>query len=164
MCAGLGWDMDIKELRHYSATELIAAGVDVRNVAGRLGHGGGTTTLRVYSAWRPEADLRAASTVSDRLPAPPLRPSAMSDVVAPAPTVSSKAPTESTDPWRQIAADLRGAVLCGALKSGDQLPSVSQLAKRYKVAASTAHRAVAELAVSGLVTVGRGKRAIVAGQ
>ena len=27
-------------LRHYSATELIAAGVDVRTVAGRLGHGG----------------------------------------------------------------------------------------------------------------------------
>ncbi len=28
-------------LRHYSATELIAAGVDVRTFAGRLGHGGG---------------------------------------------------------------------------------------------------------------------------
>ena len=54
MCARLGRDMDIKELRHYSATELIAAGIDVRTVAGRLGHGGGgATTLRVYSAWRP---------------------------------------------------------------------------------------------------------------
>jgi integrase len=165
MCAGLGWDMDIKELRHYSATELIAAGVDVRTVAGRLGHGGGgTTTLRVYSAWRPEADRRAASTVSDRLPAPPLRPSAVSDVAAPSPTISATEPTEPTDPWRLIAADLRGAVLCGALKPGDQLPSSSQLANRYKVAASTAHRAVAELADSGLVTVSRGKRAIVSGQ
>ena len=47
MCARIGWDMHIHQLRHYSATELIAAGVDVRTVAGRLGHGGGgTTTLR----------------------------------------------------------------------------------------------------------------------
>src|SRR4051794_13467251 len=39
-------------LRHYSATELLAAGVDLRTVAGRLGHGGGgATTLRVYAAW-----------------------------------------------------------------------------------------------------------------
>jgi len=39
-------------LRHYSATELIAAGVDLRTVAGRLGHGGGgATTLKVYAAW-----------------------------------------------------------------------------------------------------------------
>ncbi|TWJ27593.1 site-specific recombinase XerD [Micromonospora sagamiensis] len=40
-------DSHIHALRHYSATELINAGVDVRTVAGRLGHGGGgTTTLR----------------------------------------------------------------------------------------------------------------------
>ena len=38
----------LHSLRHYSATELIAAGVDLRTVAGRLGHGsGGATTLRV---------------------------------------------------------------------------------------------------------------------
>lgn len=37
----------IHMLRRYSATELIAAGVDIRTIAGRLGHsGGGTTTLR----------------------------------------------------------------------------------------------------------------------
>ncbi len=28
-------------LCHYSATELLTAGVDLRTVAGRLGHGGG---------------------------------------------------------------------------------------------------------------------------
>ena len=44
----LGIDNHLHNLRHYSATELIAAGVDIRTVAGRLGHGGGgTTTLRV---------------------------------------------------------------------------------------------------------------------
>ncbi|WP_218130031.1 tyrosine-type recombinase/integrase [Pseudonocardia oroxyli] len=32
-------DTTYHKLRHYSATELIAAGVDPRTVAGRLGHG-----------------------------------------------------------------------------------------------------------------------------
>jgi integrase len=71
MCARLGWDMNLHQLRHYSATELISAGVDIRTVAGRLGHGGGgTTTLKVYSAWRSEVDQRAASKLGVRMPAP----------------------------------------------------------------------------------------------
>ena len=74
MCARIGWDMHIHQLRHYSATELIAAGVDVRTVAGRLGHGGGgTTTLKVYSAFVAEADQRAAGTLVGHLPALPAR-------------------------------------------------------------------------------------------
>jgi hypothetical protein len=73
MCRRLGWDMNLHQLRRYSATELISAGVDVRTVAGRLGHGGGgTTTLRVYSAWRSEADQRAAGALGVRMPAPPV--------------------------------------------------------------------------------------------
>src|SRR5581483_3141072 len=49
----------------------VAAGVDLRTVAGRLGHGsGGATTLRVYSAWSPGADERAATVVSKQLPRP----------------------------------------------------------------------------------------------
>ena len=47
------------------ARELLATAgtrVDVRTVAGRLGHGGGgTTTLRVYAAWVSEADQRAST-------------------------------------------------------------------------------------------------------
>jgi site-specific recombinase XerC len=39
--ACLGIDTHLHNLRHYSATELIAAGVDIRTVARRLGHGGG---------------------------------------------------------------------------------------------------------------------------
>jgi site-specific recombinase XerD len=51
MCAKLGIDSHLHALRHYSATELLTAGVDLRTVAGRLGHGGGgATTLRVYAA------------------------------------------------------------------------------------------------------------------
>jgi nucleoside-diphosphate kinase len=65
--------MNLHQLRHYSATELISAGVDVRTVAGRLGHGGGgTTTLKVYSAWHSEADQRAASALGMRMPELPV--------------------------------------------------------------------------------------------
>jgi integrase len=72
----LGIDTTLHSLRHYNATELIAAGVDIRTVAGRLGHGGGgTTTLRVYAAWVSEADQRAAATLAGRLQRPGRRPS-----------------------------------------------------------------------------------------
>ncbi|WP_033291456.1 tyrosine-type recombinase/integrase [Amycolatopsis jejuensis] len=48
MCTSVGIDSHLHALRHYSATELILAGVDIRTVAGRLGHAdGGNTTLRV---------------------------------------------------------------------------------------------------------------------
>jgi hypothetical protein len=48
----------------YSATEPIASGVDVRTVASRLGHaGGGTTTLRAYTAWMSEVDQRVAKNI-----------------------------------------------------------------------------------------------------
>ena len=61
MTADLGIDTHLHALPHDSATELIAAGVDVRTVAGRLGHGGGgATTLRVYAAWLAATDKKAA--------------------------------------------------------------------------------------------------------
>lgn len=61
----------LHSLRRYSAIELIAPGVDVRTVAGRLGHGsGGATTLKVYAAWVDEADRRAATTMAGTMPAP----------------------------------------------------------------------------------------------
>jgi integrase len=68
MCTKLGITSHLHALRHYSATELISAGVDVRTVAGRLGHGGGgTTTLRVYTAWVAESDKRAADLLARRM-------------------------------------------------------------------------------------------------
>ncbi|SDH03158.1 tyrosine-type recombinase/integrase [Pseudonocardia oroxyli] len=74
MVTRLGIDTTLHKLRHYSATELIAAGVDPRTVAGRLGHGGGgATTLRTYTAWVSEADQRAASVLGAGMPVRPNR-------------------------------------------------------------------------------------------
>lgn len=71
MCEGIGIDSHLHALRHYSATELIAAGIDLRTVAGRLGHGGGgATTLRVYAAWKNDADRRAAEILGSRMRRP----------------------------------------------------------------------------------------------
>ena len=50
----------LHDLRHYVATQMLAAGVDVRTVAGRLGHRNAATTLNVYSHFLPEADRQAA--------------------------------------------------------------------------------------------------------
>lgn len=45
-----GWkDLHFHSLRHFTATQLIAAGVDIRTVSGRLGHSDPSITLRVYS-------------------------------------------------------------------------------------------------------------------
>jgi integrase len=81
----------LHSLRHYSATELLAAGVDLRTVAGRLGHGsGGATTLKVYAAWVEHADRKAADTIAQIIPTPQPRP------------------RKPKGPYESIAADLRG--------------------------------------------------------
>jgi integrase len=54
----------LHDLRHYVATRLLAAGVDVRTVAGRLGHRHAATTLNVYSHFVPEADRQAADVLA----------------------------------------------------------------------------------------------------
>jgi integrase len=66
----LGLDgVRLHDLRHYVATRLLSAGVDVRTVAGRLGHRNAATTLNVYSHFVPESDQQAAEIVG-RLNAP----------------------------------------------------------------------------------------------
>ncbi len=65
MAADLGIDTHVHALRHDSATELLAGGVDLRTVAGRLDHaGGGATTLKVYAAWLAGADTKAADLIA----------------------------------------------------------------------------------------------------
>jgi integrase len=50
----------LHDLRHFTATQLIGAGMDVRTVAGRLGHSDPSITLRVYSHALEERDRAAA--------------------------------------------------------------------------------------------------------
>jgi DNA-binding transcriptional regulator YhcF (GntR family) len=143
-------------MRHYNATELIMADVNLKTVAGRLGHGGGgTTTLRVYTAWHSEADQRAAGVITTRMPP---RPTSGGFERQPKPTPRPSSTNEDLQPYQRIAADLRGAIDSGILAPGDRLPPETTLAVRYGVAPSTAHRAVAVLVVAGLVSPARGKR------
>jgi integrase len=74
MATDLGIKTHIHALRHYPATELLTAGIDLRTVAGRLGHGGGgATTLRVYAAWVAATDRKAAEILGSRMPKLPNR-------------------------------------------------------------------------------------------
>jgi integrase len=146
----LGIRTTLHKLRHYSATELIAAGVDLRTVAGRLGHaGGGRSTLGYYTAWVSEADQRASRILMHRLPVPhtPL-------ATRPEPAA------RPVSPYQVIASELRTAIRDGTLPPGATLPTVLQLATTHHVASSTAHRAITVLAREHLITVTRGRRAV----
>lgn len=147
----LGIDTTLHKLRHYSATELIAAGVDVRTVAGRLGHsGGGTTTLRAYTAWVSEADQRAARGIGAGMPNRPL----LQDAV-------ERAKHDPQNPYEKIAAELRQRILAGQFADGYAVPTEKQLAAEHQVALSTAHRVMELLKTWGLTTSGRGRRATI---
>ncbi len=58
------------DLRHFSATQLIGAGVDVRTVAHRLGHADPSTTLRVYAHALAARDQEAAAILGRLVSAP----------------------------------------------------------------------------------------------
>jgi integrase len=141
----LGICSTFHKLRHYSATELIASGVDARTVAGRLGHGGGgTTTLRYYTAWVSESDQRAASTLTARMPSRPADPLTR----------------RTTHPYQRLAADLREQIATGMFEPGDFLPGQKVLAIEHGVSVGTANRAANLLAEDGYVELvaGRGFR------
>jgi hypothetical protein len=146
----LGIVTHLHNLRHYSATELIAAGVDVRTVAGRLGHsGGGVTTLRVYAAWLAEADQRASVGLAARVPA---RPS------APLPP-AERAQLDPRTPRERLAVELREQILGGAIAEGGYLPGMRALASEHGLSISTVKRAFSLLQEWGLVSHVDGERA-----
>ena len=62
----------LHDLRHFAATRLLAAGVPVRTVSGRLGHANAptlaATTARLTPAWRSMVFL-ALATIDDGLAA-----------------------------------------------------------------------------------------------
>ena len=54
----------LNDLRHFSATQLVAAGIDPRLVAGRLGHDA-SVLLRIYSHVIPARDQAAAQLLGE---------------------------------------------------------------------------------------------------
>jgi integrase len=135
----------LHSLRHYSATELVAAGIDIRTVAGRLGHGsGGATTLKIYAAWVDEADRRAASAMANIIPH------------------HTEATLPVMNPYEKVAHSLRHQIRTGEMKCGDELPTLAELAVKNSVSIGTAHRALSLLRNEGLVECSRGRRATVA--
>ena len=63
----VGITSSLKELPHYSATQLLAAGTDLNTVAGRLGHAEGSTTLKFCA-------VSYSSRVPPTRPPPPSQP------------------------------------------------------------------------------------------
>ncbi len=55
----------LHDFRHFAATRLLAAGVPVRTVSGRLGHANAATTLGVYAHFVEESDRDAADILGE---------------------------------------------------------------------------------------------------
>jgi integrase len=70
----LGVRCRLHDLRHFMVTHLVAAGVDVRTVAGRAGHvDGGRTTLSTYAHFQHAQDRHAAELLEGLLYLPEAR-------------------------------------------------------------------------------------------
>ena len=67
--AGVDDRWRLHDLRHWSATEAIGHGHDIRTVAGRLGHANPAMTLRTYAHAIDGADAGVADTLADALEA-----------------------------------------------------------------------------------------------
>ncbi len=141
MVTRLGIDTTLHKLRHYSATELIAAGVDPRTVAGRLGHGGGgTTTLRTYTAWVSESDQRAARGLGAGMPQRPAEPDEEAQVRE-----------DPRHPYQVVAAAVTLRIETGSLVPGVLAPAASELAIEHGVSLATAKRSLVLLQEWGQV-------------
>jgi integrase len=57
----------LHDLRHFAATRLLAAGIPVRTVSGRLGHANAATTLGVYAHFIQASDRHAADEIASTL-------------------------------------------------------------------------------------------------
>jgi len=60
----------LHDLRHFAATQLLAVGVPVKTVSGRLGHADAATTLNVYAHFLESSDEEAANALANILDTP----------------------------------------------------------------------------------------------
>lgn len=144
----LGIRTTLHKLRHYSATELITVRVDLRTVAGRLGHaGGGRSTLGYYTAWVNEADQRASHIL-----------------MTPASPHSVGHRTRAHHPTSQPVPDRRRRTAHGHQKrdvATGHRPSDGAATRRHPLRSPQhAHRAITLLSHEHLITVTRGRRAV----
>ena len=65
--------------------------------------------------------------------------------------------------YHQIKEAIRGQIDSGVLNSGDRVPSLNELSQTYGISLMTAHQALKELVVDGVVEVRKGKGAFVVG-
>ena len=65
LAAGERWPFRFHDLRHFSVTTLIGAGIDIRTVADRHGHARATMTLDRYAHALPERDRAAAGILGE---------------------------------------------------------------------------------------------------
>jgi len=65
LAKAMGVDARLHDLRHFTATRLLAAGVPVRTVSGRLGHADAAMTLNVYAHFLASSDRQAADVVGN---------------------------------------------------------------------------------------------------
>ena len=71
LCRAAGLNsVRLHDLRHLHATQLLAAGVPVRTVSGRLGHANAATTLNVYAHFLEASDRDAADVIGGLLQPP----------------------------------------------------------------------------------------------
>jgi GntR family transcriptional regulator len=66
-----------------------------------------------------------------------------------------------TPAYQQIAADITEQIRTGALRTGDQIPSISQLQRQYDVSAQPVKSAMLTLRAHGLVEGHQGKAVFV---
>lgn len=71
MTAAEGWPYRLHDLRHYSAAELLNAGVNLNTVQKRLGHARASTTSDIYGHGREASDSSSADILSATLAAIP---------------------------------------------------------------------------------------------
>jgi hypothetical protein len=87
-------------LRRFAATRLLAAGVPVNTVAGRLGHANAATTLNLYGHFLESSDESAAQVPASFLDGPRRRLTAdLSRIVLSACEVSAARPVVRARTW-----------------------------------------------------------------
>ncbi len=64
-CKMNGFEMTFHDLRHTSASMMIAGGTDVRTVASYLGHSNVAMTLNTYAEVDPDAKLAAVDKIGE---------------------------------------------------------------------------------------------------